>query len=640
MDPEAALRRAFGQTLANNSQALRACVGMLQSYKITADDLFNKWEAFLFRSSLEGETSMSGPLLEAFKSHVREQQVHKAMQTMQSTSTSSMATPRRAAIKSRGLGLLQQTSANAPRPNYEIIEDPAFLDKTSSSNNPRTPEKRSAPATQRSRFSAPLFPSGSLSGQSPSSKAFAERVSKSEPDESLNGHLSLRTEAPFRMQPGYRCEISMVAQAKPYRYMFEKLPEKAEVLDDKIDNMAAAYLKKHPEVAFSNPAYPSQSRITAIGRICSDANEGRLNERSIILETNRTIGGGARVRLDLSEVPGYSFFAGQIVVLEGINANGATFAVTKVLDIPVMTLAGAKPEELEDYQYSRMGGQPMKIVVASGPFTFSDNLLFEPFEALMERVDKERPDILILMGPFISADHPVIAAGEVDLLPEGYFAQFISSKLKQHQEKYPDEMQILLVPSTKDVVSDYVVIPQPGFENGRRLGLPKGTYCLPNPCQFTINEMVFAVSSTDVLVSLSGEEISRQPAVTDRLSRMCHHILEQRSMYPVFPSPLSSEIAVDLQQSEKALTLRVTPDVVLLPSRLRHFAKNVDNVIMCNPGHLTKTQAGGTFGILTIHPISSHTLAEASMLVDEDDERTQSIYHRVYDRCRLDIMRV
>ncbi|KAF9977680.1 DNA-directed DNA polymerase alpha subunit pol12 [Actinomortierella ambigua] len=640
MDPETALRRTFGQTLANNTQALRACVGMLQSYKITADDLFNKWEAFLFRSSLEGETSMSGPLLEAFKNHVREQQVHKAMQTMQSSSTSAMATPKRAAIKSRNLGLLQQPSANAPRPNYEIIEDPAFSETSSSKNDTLTAENRGSQATPRSRFTAPLFPGGSLSGQSTSSKAFAERVSKSEPEESLNGHLSQRTEAPFRMQPGYKCEISMVAQAKPYRYMFEKLPEKAEVLDDKIDNMAAAFIKKHPEVVFSNPAYPSQSRITAIGRICSDSNEGRLNERSVILETNRTIGGGARVRLDLSEVPGYSFFPGQIVALEGINANGATFAVTKVLDMPVMALAGARPDELEEYQYSRMGGQPMKIVVASGPYTFTDNLLFEPFEALMEKVDKERPDVLILMGPFIPSDHPMIAAGEVDLLPEGYFAQFISTKLTQHQEKYPNEMQILLVPSTKDVVSDYVVIPQPGFESARRLGLPKGSYCLPNPCQFTINEMVFAVSSTDVLVSLSGEEISRQPTITDRLSRMCHHLLEQRSMYPVFPSPLSSEIAVDLQQSDKALTLRVTPDVMLLPSRLRHFAKNVDNVIMCNPGHLAKAQAGGTYGVLTIHPISSHSLAEASMLVDDDDERTQSIYHRVYDRCRLDIMKV
>ncbi|KAG0233664.1 DNA-directed DNA polymerase alpha subunit pol12 [Actinomortierella wolfii] len=639
MDPETALRRTFGQTLANNSQALRACVGMLQSYKITAEDLFNKWEAFLFRSSLEGETSMTGPLLEAFKNHVREQQVQKAMQSMQSMSTSTSATPRRATIKSRNLGLLQQPSANIPRPNYEIIEDPAFSD-VSSKNDPRTPEKRVPLATPRSRFSAPLFSGGSFNGQSPSSMSFAAREVKSEPEESLNGHLGLRTEAPLRSQRGYRCEISMVAQAKPYRYMFEKLPEKAEALDDKIDNMLTAYLKIHPGTVFSNPAYPSQSRITAIGRICSDANEGRLNERSVILETNRTIGGGARVKLDLSEVPGYSFFPGQIVALEGINANGAAFAVTKVLEMPIMALAGANPEELEDYQYGRMGGQPIKIIVASGPYTFTDNLLFEPFEALMERVDMERPDVLILMGPFISSDHPMIASGEVDLLPEGYFAQYISAKLTQHQEKYPDEMQILLVPSTKDIVSDYVVIPQPGFDNPRRLGLPKGSYCLPNPCQFTINEMVFALSSTDVLFSLSGEEISRQPVITDRLSRMCHHIVEQRSMYPVFPSPLASEVAVDLQQAEKALELRVTPDVVLLPSRLRHFAKNVDNVIMCNPGHLAKAQAGGTYGVLTIHPISSHTLAEASMLIDEDDERTQSIFHRVYDRCRVDIRKV
>lgn len=40
----------------------------------------------------------------------------------------------------------------------------------------------------------------------------------------------------------------------------------------------------------------------------------------------------------------------------------------------------------------------MKMIVAAGPYTLSDNLLFEPFAALMEHVNTERPDILLLVS--------------------------------------------------------------------------------------------------------------------------------------------------------------------------------------------------------------------------------------------------
>ena len=56
--------------------------------------------------------------------------------------------------------------------------------------------------------------------------------------------------------------------------------------------------------------------------------------------------------------------------------------------------------------------------------------------------------------------------------PEAYFSKFISSKLAQHQEQYPKEMQILLVPSLQDVIHETIVMPQPGFEHPRTLGLP------------------------------------------------------------------------------------------------------------------------------------------------------------------------
>jgi len=58
------------------------------------------------------------------------------------------------------------------------------------------------------------------------------------------------------------------------------------------------------------------------------------------------------------------------------------------------------------------------------------------------------------------------------MTPEEYFATFISSRLTQHQERYPKEMQILLVPSLQDIIHETIVMPQPEFEQKRSLRLP------------------------------------------------------------------------------------------------------------------------------------------------------------------------
>uniref|UniRef100_A0A0E9WT40 DNA polymerase alpha subunit B n=1 Tax=Anguilla anguilla TaxID=7936 RepID=A0A0E9WT40_ANGAN len=44
----------------------------------------------------------------------------------------------------------------------------------------------------------------------------------------------------------------------------------------------------------------------------------------------------------------------------------------------------------------------------------------------------------------------------------------------------------------------------------------------------------------------------------------------------------------------------VTPDVLLVPSELRYFIKDVIGCVCINPGRLTKGQVGGTYGRLLI----------------------------------------
>ncbi|KAI8603184.1 DNA polymerase alpha/epsilon subunit B-domain-containing protein [Dissophora ornata] len=613
-------------------------LNLLQIYRIEPETLHSKWEAYIMnKTSASGdgdEGSMTPAHLEGFKNSLhRALEQQSQQQSYQSqASLSSFATPKRATVKSRYHGYGAPALMANHEMDIDLTDDFGLPDSRSNFAMPTTPI--------RNRGNSGIAPVPiSPSQQSPSSKQFALRKNMSETEETLNSHLSIRQSAP-NTSSDYRNVIGLEVAVKPYRYMFEKLKEKGEALDDRIGSFAEIYKKAYPDTEFRDAAYPYRAVVTVVGRICSDANEGKANERSLVLETSHSLGGGARVKLDLAEIPGFSFFPGQIVVLSGINSNGATFAVTRVHELPRLPMATISPVELENFQYRKMGGQPIKMIAAAGPYTLNDNLLFEPFVALMQHVNKERPDVLLLMGPFVSSQHPLIVSGDVNMTPEAYFAKYISSVLAQHQERYPKEMQILLVPSLQDVIHETAVLPQPGFEHIRPLRLPAGTYCLPNPAQFTIDKMVFAVNTAEVLMHLSGDEVARNPERTDRMGRLAKYLVEQRNMHPVYPGLTSDiESGVDFNQYD-LMDLKTCPDVVILPSKLKGFAKTVDNIVAVNPNQLSKAQTGGMFARLTIHPISESVLGDAVMMMDEEDTQSMTTYHRVYERCRVDLVRV
>jgi len=93
---------------------------------------------------------------------------------------------------------------------------------------------------------------------------------------------------------------------------------------------------KLEDSAFGSAASQSTNEIVAIGRIASDALEGRLNASSLVLETSRRMGAGLRIPLKVDALKGFQFFPGQIVALKGINASGDSFKVSEVLESSVV----------------------------------------------------------------------------------------------------------------------------------------------------------------------------------------------------------------------------------------------------------------------------------------------------------------
>lgn len=114
------------------------------------------------------------------------------------------------------------------------------------------------------------------------------------------------------------------------------------------------------------------------------------------------------------------------------------------------------------------------MVIAAGPFTLDTDLDYEPLDALMEVVRVDRPDALILLGPFVDSAHPKIKAGDVDKRPIEIFREQIGDRISSFVDACPGT-QIIMIPSVRDLVSRHVAFPQANFEKERmaELGLPK-----------------------------------------------------------------------------------------------------------------------------------------------------------------------
>lgn len=110
---------------------------------------------------------------------------------------------------------------------------------------------------------------------------------------------------------------------------------------------------------------------------------------------------------------------------------------------------------------------------------------------------------------------------------------------------------------------------------------------VPNPTTFFINEISVAVSTVDILFHLRREEVSqraeeaepepelRGAEVKDPMAALTRHVLGQRSFYPIFPPPLAHATEVNLDVTHHSL-LRLddaAPDILILPSKLKHFSK-------------------------------------------------------------------
>lgn len=535
------------------------------------------------------------------------------------------------------------------------------------------------------------LPSHSPLTRTISPSSFNDRSNPGEVLEVLNSQVPAG-EPPIAPFGESRVKLTAASDQKKlgYKPLGMKLSEASEILDDRIDDFLNIVMEHHKldPSAFGSAASQSTTEIVAVGRIASDSSEGKLNAASLVLETSRRTGGGLRVPLNMEKVQTYQFFPGQIVALRGSNASGHNFTVKEILEVPLLSNAASTPAALQAHREKLLGGPdametdseplPLNVLYASGPYTADDNLDFEPLHQLCTVAADTYVDALVLTGPFIDIDHPLIATGDFDLPEEAnidpdlatmasVFKYMISPVLNRLAAANPS-VTLLLIPSTRDVIDKHVSWPQDSFPK-KDLGLSKtAVKIVGNPMTLSINEMVLGVSSQDVLWDLRSEECTSRPPVPDLLARLSRYLIEQRHYFPVFPPSDRSKYPktgaedgrpvgsmLDVSYLKLGEMVGVRPDVLVVPSALPPFAKVrprsddmtrsrcpldrrltrdmqvVESVLVINPGFLSKRRGAGTYARMTLYPPSLSDIegADGSMLG-----------HKIFDRARVEVTRI
>jgi len=353
--------------------------------------------------------------------------------------------------------------------------------------------------------------------------------------------------------------------------------------------MAAVEAAGGPSATFPVSA-PSQEPVYVAGRITCDS-DGKLNEQSAMLEGSMQHSGGASVKLDLSKVPSYSLFPGQVVLVEGTNPTGRCITATSIVSAVPAAATPTEPRQVS----------PHSVVAACGPFSTSENLAYEPLQELLEYCTREAPGLLLLMGPFVDVEHPAVASGQLDITFDDLYAAQVRDHVETFLQRRDCSTRVVLVPAQRDV-HHHPVFPQPPLSSGA-FDPPGAVSCLPNPASWTAGGVAYGACTTDVLRHLSAADIRK--GAQDRVAQLASYALDQGSFYPLYPPAPGVNLDASLASEHLAMPSRL--DILLAPSDLGPCAKAVRPAggqaaaVVVNPGRLSKGAGGGSFAHLHVH---------------------------------------
>ncbi|XP_004521246.1 DNA polymerase alpha subunit B isoform X1 [Ceratitis capitata] len=366
-------------------------------------------------------------------------------------------------------------------------------------------------------------------------------------------------------------------------YMYDCLRERCDIAADRIFHIGKDLCKKvfganADDYELSQVDEHSQELTKTIGTICCD-HEGPLDPSSTMLAGSDE----ARcltVRLNFSKAKSAAVFPGQIAIVSGKNPKGDTFIVDEVFT--ERQLSPPTTPSLTD---------PLSFVIAAGPYTNDDDLAYEPLQDLIVYLKDHKPDVLVLTGPFLDAEHKLISE---NLTLAESFESFFEKMITSIVEAIGTMTKILIVTSHKDANADPVY---PTMSVPLRKSYPN-VHVLPDPSMIDLNGIVMGMTTTDIVQHIISHELAFNAG--DKVKRVVNHLFHQGSFYPLQP-PACDEMSFDSFLAARYAKIEQIPNILILPSDQKCFIRVVNGCLAINPGRLADNN-GGTFARFVISP--------------------------------------
>lgn len=312
----------------------------------------------------------------------------------------------------------------------------------------------------------------------------------------------------------------------------------------------------------------NQETITLFGMIMKDEDIILINEYE-------------EVKLDLDTLEEFSLFSGMFCAVTGTNPTGAAFVVEKIQNFdfsPTEDISEIKMEPQAKIQNTT-------VLVASGPFFTSDSLSNDPLTELVSNVKELKPNLTLLMAPFLDEKHPSVRKGEITLKD---IDGLLLEKIGQIEQS---GSRVLLISSARDFHADPVyptpIIEFPSTKNNQ--------YMNGDPAFINLNGWKMAITTNDILFQMVRSEITKNTK-EDKFTRIGEYIQRSGSLMPVSPTP--DKLSLDYEELGR-IQFPFKPDIMITPSDLVPCVRSLsDQSFFLNPGRLTKGRGGGSFALV------------------------------------------
>ncbi|XP_030753332.1 DNA polymerase alpha subunit B [Sitophilus oryzae] len=549
-----------GYSINPSADVLEKCVSLCLTYNIDAEELVDQWVAYT-QSNLKS-AAPTVELLERMERKeyqkgkdqtkiVREQSQYVASPDQSTNVSDFPATPKANRVPTSRI--------QTPIQSRRLVDDPEAV-------------------------TSPGAPIGSYSKRT---NARSVQCSYGRKDASYKG-----SEVPVDVKP-----YSENCLKADQRFMYEIIGKRGKSLSNMAQALFPSIRNRYQLHALDeNKKNEDEQQNLYEGRIISDY-DTKINVQSVQLEQTHTHQ-GRTFQLNLSKVKKMSLFPGQVVIVKGKPFRQYSDSKTEIVVEEIY--AGTVFKFSDEFPVTK---DPLQIVVACGPFTIQDTLLFEPLSDLLIYVKEYKPHVLILTGPFYERNNQGIHNGDLRQQFDAFFMDLVDTVMTALAET---GVKVVIASSQREP-HHFPVYPTPPYEIR---GKYENLLLVPDPCLVEINGLVVGVNTPDVLFHLSSFEIylDNKPnaPISDRMGRLASHLLEQRSFYPL--DPPNPEVCIDMPLMEKHGIMDVKPHILILPSNLKHFIKEIQGCLVVNPERLTKGYGGGTFARIEVAPGGTMTV--------------------------------